>query len=216
MPAYFDVGFQYSKKANAVQPIVGNFYNALIQCGLSFKGGYGEAEKDSLEDIIQWNQKKLNENFQCGDTEHVSHDYKQVLFDFCEFSEVRVFLQNIRESDSVFFWLIIPEDDFVTYDLAEANGYYHRCNVVRYSDKMSIVEEFAIHMWEIGFMNSIQTGWEGSSFPPLFDEILQGAQPNIEPFCIIPKDAVQSEWNGTPNAIGHNGILLRNDKNWFF
>lgn len=118
MPAYFEVNFQYSKKEDTVKTAVEDLYTALIRCGLSFKSGYYEAEHDPMADIIRWNQKKLDENFELGYTKHCSHDYKQVLFDFCGFSEVRVFIHNIKESDSVFFSLIIPEDDFVEWEIS--------------------------------------------------------------------------------------------------
>lgn len=209
MPAYFEVCFQY-EKGEASKSVVERFCTALIQCGASFKCGFFEAEQDSLSDIIRWNQKKLDENFELGFAEHVSHDYKQILFNFCSFSEVRLFIQNLKESTSVFFYLIIPESDLA--NLEETDGYYR---MIKLHDKMNLIESLAIRMWEIGDLNSIQTGWEGSDFPALFDEIVQGKTPNVEPFCIVSRDIVRNEWNCTTQVIGHNGMLLKNDENWF-
>lgn len=211
MPTYFEVNFQYSKKENAGKPIVENFYTSLIQCGLSFQSGYAEAEKDSLENIIQRNQKKLDENFHLGFTEHRSHDYKQVLFDFCGFSQVRVFILNIKESDSVFFILIIPEADFVTFEKTDGAG-----RIIDLRDRMRIIENLAVRMWETGTMNSIQTGWEDSAFSAQFDKIVQGEQPNIEPFCIVPQNLMRNEWKCTSSKlIRRGGLLIKNDENWF-
>lgn len=209
MPEYFDVSFQY-EKGDASKSVVERFCTALIRCGLSFKCGYLETEQYSLSDIIQWNQKKLNEDFELGFTEHVSHDYKQILFNFFSFSEVRLFIQNFKNSNSFFFFLIIPESDFTSFE--ETDGCYR---MVKLHDKMNLIETLATRMWEIGDMNSIQTGWELSDFPAQFDEMVRGTPPNIEPFCIVPRDIVRNEWDCTAQEIERNGMLLKNDENWF-
>lgn len=230
MPAYFEVNFQYSKKADTVKSAVEDFYTALLQCGLSFQSGFMEAKNDSLADIIQWNQKKLDENFELDYTEHCSHDYKQVLFSFHDFSEARVFIQNVKNFDSVFFMLIIPEAEFVDYtDGHEGNNENAvpktlfnltdntviKYSIIKKPERMALIKDLIIHMWEIGGMNAIQTGWEGSDYPARFDQLVQGAQPNIEPICIVPQDIVRPEWDCGQTAIERGGVLLENDENWF-
>lgn len=205
---------------------MGDLYTALIRCGLSFKSGYYEAENDSMAAIIRWNQKRLDENFELGYTEHCSHDYKQVLFAFGGFSEVRVFIHNIKESDSVFFTLIIPEDNFVDWEVSGTEdcvrtlsdldiGRVCHLNIIKKRDRMALIKDLAVRMWESGSMNSIQTGWEGSDLPARFDELVRGGPPNIQPFCIVPRDIVRPEWDCAASPVGRGGTLLENSENWF-
>lgn len=46
--------------------------------------------------MLKWNQKKLQEDFELAYTEHYSHDYKQMLFNFYDFSEIRLIVNNFR------------------------------------------------------------------------------------------------------------------------
>ena len=93
MPAYFSLTFELKKTHDAI----GAFCRALIHSGLTFKSGYWGFENDSFEDMIQWNQKKLDENFELGEKEHHSHDYKQFVFDYFDFSEFILFIMNNRK-----------------------------------------------------------------------------------------------------------------------
>ena len=111
MPAYFSISFELNKSQTAVK----EFCAAVIDAGLVFKSGYWGFENDSFDDIVAWNQNKLDNNFQLGYTEHYSHDFKQMLFDFSDFSEVRLFVMNDKKSSTFDFNLIIPEDDFVEW-----------------------------------------------------------------------------------------------------
>lgn len=76
LPAYFSISFCF-RKNDVTGNLVHGFYESLFKCGLSFKSGYRGSEADTLEVIADWNQKKLDDNFELGDTEHYSHDYKQ-------------------------------------------------------------------------------------------------------------------------------------------
>ena len=59
------------------------------EAGMKFQSGYWGFEEDSLEEATEWNQRKLEEDFNLGFTEHHSHDYKQVIYKFGGYSEVR-------------------------------------------------------------------------------------------------------------------------------
>lgn len=108
MPAYFSLTFELNKSRNAV----GAFCETLVHSGPVFKSGYWGFENDSFAGIIAWNQKKLDEDFELGYTEHHSYDYKQMLFDYADFSEVRLFIMNQRRKPVFSFALIVPEYDF--------------------------------------------------------------------------------------------------------
>ena len=112
MSAYFSLTFEVNKTYNVIK----NFYNALINSGLIFKSGYFESKDDTYEDIVEWNQKKLDDDFVLGYKEHCSNDYKQLLFNYYDFSEVRLFIMNHREKSSFTFELIVPEEDLIEYE----------------------------------------------------------------------------------------------------
>ncbi|MCI9384664.1 MAG: hypothetical protein HFI24_10755 [Lachnospiraceae bacterium] len=107
MPAYFSITFELNKGRDAID----SFCKTLIHSGLVFKSGYWGFENDSFDDIITWNQNRLDKNFQLGYTEHHSHDYKQMLFDYFNFSEVRLFVMNNRKERTFSFELIVPDQE---------------------------------------------------------------------------------------------------------
>ena len=81
----------------------------LNKAGMVFQSGYWGFEKDSLEGINRWNQKKLEEDFVLGETEHHMHDYKQVIYAYGSYSEVRGFWMNHYPEDGEFTYeIIIP------------------------------------------------------------------------------------------------------------
>ena len=116
MPAYFNMSLVFERKD--IKPnFTRDVHNMLHKAGLVFKGGCFDAEKYSLEEILCWNQKHLENNFQLGFSEHYSHGYKQMYFKYGEFSEVRGFwMNNYPEVDEFTLEIIIPEDDILEYN----------------------------------------------------------------------------------------------------
>ena len=146
MSTYFCITFEYSK-SQLTNHTVSDFYNNLINNGLSFKSGYWGSEKNTLEEIISWNQQKLNDDFQLGYTEHYTHDYKQVLFNFYGFSVARLFILNYKKYDHFSFELIIPEDDFLQVKLGSKR------KVIRLYDRMEYVKRLIEKMWDTDTFN---------------------------------------------------------------
>ncbi len=197
MPAYFSVEFHYTKKD------IGNIseiYNALLACGLKFKSGYYESENDSWNDIIAWNQNKLDDDFELGYEAHYIHDYKQVLFDFYVFSEVRLFILNVHGADEISFYLIVPEDDLI--------GKANLCDTMLQADKMKLIEQLAIDMWRHGGICSIQVGWEGSECGISREEVINGIKPIAEPFAVVPRALYKEEWGLDKREIEGDGVFL--------
>ena len=207
MPAYFEIDFQY-QKSDITESTVEDFFSLLTSCGLVYRSGFWHSENDNLTDILKWNQKKLQENLVLGYTEHYFHDYKQMLFNFCDFSEVRLIVNNFSDDQSFSFYLIIPEDDFVDYDKANGDE--------RLVEKMEIIKNLAVQMWSQGKMNCIQTAWEGSDCVPDYKDIIKGMEPSIEPFAIVPDNTYCGTWNCSCEKTKRNGVLLKNDDNWFY
>lgn len=206
MPAYFSLTFEMYKSKDAISA----FCETLIHSGLVFKSGYWGFENDTFDDIIIWNQKKLNENFQLGYTEHHSHDYKQMLFDFFDFSEVRLFVMNNRKERTFSFELIVPEDDLLDYT-EENEGKY---SVQRKTERMERLKSVAKRMWVGTAALAIQTGWEASDIPPSAEKIAKGIKPQIEPFCIIDSSSLVKESFLIYEYIERSGVLIEDITKW--
>lgn len=199
MPAYFSLTFELYKGPDAISA----FCNTLIHSGPVFKSGYWGFENDSFDDIIIWNQKKLDEDFELGYTEHHSHGYKQMLFDYFDFSEVRLFVMNTRKERTFSFELIVPEDDLLDY--TEKEGKY---SVHLKTERMEQLKSVAKKMWMGTAALAIQTGWELSDNPPATGEIAKGTKPQIEPFCIINSSLVEKEPDFVYEYIERSGVLI--------
>ena len=207
MPAYFSIDFQY-KKTDLCDTTVKDFFEKLLSCGLIYKSGFWNSENDSLDEILVWNQKKLEANYQLGYRDHYSFGYKQMLFDFYDFSEVRLIINNRSDEESFSFYLIIPEDDFIEYDDTGT------CKRLDY--RMKIIEEFACCMWKIGDMCCIQSAWECSGCVANIIDIMAGTEPSIEPFAIVPDHTYHTKWNCSCEKINRKGVILKNDDNWLY
>ncbi len=206
MPAYFSISFELNKSKTAIK----DFCNSLIDAGFVFKSGYWGFENDSFDDIVAWNQDKLDNNFQLGYTEHYSHDYKQMLFDFSDFSEVRLFVTNDRKSSTFEFDLIIPEYDFVEWIKNNDKHIPHNK-----FEKMDLLKVIAKTMWNSLEILAIQTAWECSDCPPKAKHISSKIKPQIEPFCIIKESSVIDKLGGLPfERVGKNGVLIEEHNNW--
>lgn len=81
---------------------------------------------------------------------------------------------------------------------------------------MRIIEEFACRMWESGGMCCIQTSWECSDGVCDISDIIKGMEPSIEPYAIVPDNTYRTKWKCSCEKIGRNGVILRNDDNWFY
>jgi hypothetical protein len=116
MPAYTTVRFQFGKESRGA--LVRSFYKAFTSEGLAFSRvhAWGCRPDLTLEEIIEWNQQKLDEDFELGYDEDVSHDYRQVLLADHPFSECRVYILNGRLSFS--FHCIVPESEISSHNCA--------------------------------------------------------------------------------------------------
>lgn len=205
MPAYFSVEFQYTKKDIGK---IREIYNALLACGLKFKSGYYGSENDSWDDIIAWNQSKFDDDFELGYEEHYSHDFKQILFDFYDFSEVRLFIVNLHGASEISFHLIIPEADLI--------GNTKPCDTMMQTDKMKLIKQLAIDMWRHGGICSIQVGWEGSECAVSMEEMINGIKPIAEPFAVVPRALYRSEWGLEKREIEGDGAFIYNEEHWYY
>lgn len=175
MPAYFNISLQF-KREDIYPSFMKDFYAMLAKAGMNFKSGHWGFETNSCKDITEWNQKLLENDFVLGYTEHHSHDYRQALFDFCEYSEVRGFwLNRYPDKDTFSCEIIIPEDDVLD---AEGGQIFKR-------EKVTGLILLAKELWKFPSVQVIQTGLEGSDASTGLKELCVGIQPNVLPFCMI-------------------------------
>lgn len=214
MPAYFSLIFELNKSATAIR----DFCTALLDAGLVFKSGCWDSENDSFDDIIEYNQSKLNDNFKLGYKEDFSQDYKEILFDYRDFSGIWLSVDNNKRSKRFYFCLFVPEDDFLYYEDEELDVEEiikrGRPPQKRY-DRMELIKELAIKIWEASETLAIQTSWEISDLAPAFYEIEKGALPQFEPFCIIPRSLMRKKWRLNGNSIAKGGILIEQKEKWY-
>lgn len=205
MPAYFAINFELNKSKTTIK----DFCNALIDVGLVFKSGYWGFENDFFDDIVAWNQNKLDNNFQLAYTEHHSQDFKQMLFDFSDFSEIRLYITNDENPSTFDFRLLIPEDDLVEW--TKSNGEYIPYN---HTEKMDLLKEIAKLMWNRLELLAIQTVWECSDCPPKAKKFSSATKPKVEPFCIIKKSSIVDKLRLPFEEVGRNGVLIEDNDNW--
>lgn len=186
MPAYFNISLVFERKD--IKPdFTKDVHEFLHKAGFIFKSGCFEADEYSLEEILLWNQKHLENNFSLGFTEHYSHDYKQMYFTFGDFSEVRAFwMNNYPEDDEFTLEIIIPEYEILEYDGNEKYGYFYKVKEIQ-----MIINACRI-LWNNPLLKMIQTGLESSDEVVSLKDIQTGALPNIYPFAIIPNELTQN------------------------
>lgn len=200
MPTYLSLSFQY-RKSNISVHTVREFCDALLRCGVAFVGGYWTSEGDSYDEIVSWNQQKLEQNFELGEAEHVSHGYKQMRLQYMEFYEVRLFIHNERKQAYFSFELIFPEDDLLIPD--PVYEWALRMN------QLEKIENLAVQLWEHETMDCIQAGWELAEAPVSYTDIAAGDIPLIEPFCVIPKSILRRRWHVQYREVGRDGVYIR-------
>lgn len=216
MPAYFNLSLLFRRK-DIYHTFVKDFYEAMEDAGIKFKSGFWGFEGDSWEEIIKWNQEKLEQNFCLGCTQHHKHGYKQMLYDFYVFSEARGFWMNrYPEADAFTYEFIVPEDEVVCYECVGKevleNGF--PCEVLKerfLEEKVNVLVEAAKKIWQFPYVKAVQTGLEESSASAGLTELETGGLPNIQPFAIVEEIGAAAEASRYP-AIpmeGRKGILLR-------
>ena len=131
MPAYTTIACSFDKIDRA--RLVREFYDAFFGEDVTFKGVlvWGCDPDLSLDQIVEWNQSKLDDNFILGHDQHVENDYRQIILEVEPFSECRLILFNWDSGLS--FHCIAPEYEInaIPIHLNEhAGGFGHNCPFV--------------------------------------------------------------------------------------
>jgi hypothetical protein len=171
----------------------------IKHAGLEFKGGAYNAENETLEDIMDWNQKKLEDDFELGYDEDAVNDYKQMYFNYGGFSEVRGFIMNEEPIRGEYtFTLLIPEEEIVI----DAKTYK--------KDAVDKLKAMASKLWILPKTRTMQTELElGEGISPE-EDIRDGALPSACPFAIVSEKRFghMDTANYDAEHIEYGGVIL--------
>lgn len=215
MPAYFCISFEVKK----TQTVIEDFYLALSRAGLVVKPSRYYDGKYTIEDIIKWNQEKLDKNFLLGYTESLDNDYRWVDLDYEGFSDTSVGIHNVKRSKNLVFQIFMPEDEFLEYDfegdeITPLEIIENAKPPAPRHDRMNKIRDAAVKIWEEYEVFAIQTEWELSDIAPLYYKIKKGALPQAEPFCILNYSLLRSRTKRKIKKLSKGGALLENKNNW--
>ncbi len=198
MPAYFSLIMEYSR-AELDFDNMKELTAYIKHAGLEFKNGAYHAENDNIEDIMEWNQKKLEEDFELGYDEDSSNDYKQMCFNYGGFSEVRGFIMNEEPIRGEYtFTLLIPQEEVHV----EGNTYR--------KEAVEKLKALAAKLWILLKTRTVQTELElGEGIVPEMD-IKEGAEPSACPFAIVSEKQFgrMDTAKYTAEHIEYGGVIL--------
>ncbi|WP_028518654.1 hypothetical protein [Ruminococcus flavefaciens] len=173
MPAYISMTFEYSR----LELDYDNMKELLAyikHAGLEFKSGSGNCENETIEDILEYNQKKLEQNFVLGSDESRENDYKQMIFGYEGFSEIRGYISNNYPADREYsFTLLFKEEE-----VAAERGVYK-------TEAIAKMKNIASLLWILPKTRTVQTEFETSDGIRTEQEIKDGAAPSVCPLAIV-------------------------------
>ena len=198
MPAYFSMIMEFSR-AELDFDNMKELIAYIKHAGLEFKGGAYNAENETLEDIMDWNQKKLEEDFELGYDEDAVNEYKQMYFNYGGFSEVRGFIMNEEPIRGEYtFTLLIPEEEIVI----DAKTYK--------KEAVDNLKAMASKLWILPKTRTMQTELElGEGISPE-EDIRDGALPSACPFAIVSEKRFghMDTANYDAEHIEYGGVIL--------
>jgi hypothetical protein len=199
LPAYFDVTFSYEYR-NLQANFVNQVYFIFFNHGFTFKQEYFE-ENIILEEIIEWNQSKLEQKFELGFTQNLKHDYKQICFNREGYEHLRAFWSFSNNEISLTF--ITPEYDVLGND----NFLDENFHFLFY--KLEPIIELSKDIWKQTEVTAIQTALESDDGVTGLSELLSGKEkPLVHPFAMIKKDIYVEQHELEIQTIPKDGILL--------
>ena len=169
MPAFTSMSFLFHKPV--VSNLVERFYRTFMNDQIEFKSvlDWGCSPDMTLEEIIEWNQGKVDSGFIAEMDTDVSQYERQVCLDVEPFSQCRIILSSNK--NAVCFRCIVPEDEI--------------------SNKNTLVfEEAALRVWDVLPVKLTETYGElGSGVG--YAKVKMGVQPSTRLFAIVDKDCAK-------------------------
>ena len=202
MPAYFDITFSY--EYSCLNPnFVDQIYTIFFNNGFSFKQAYYD-DSITLEEIIEWNQSRLEKKFELGYTQDIKYDYKQVCFTREGYEELRAFW--LYSNNEITLTLITPEYDLLNENHSEAGFLFINSKIIPFI-------ELSKEIWKETDVTAIQTALEFDGGVNSLSELLSGKKkPLVHPFAIIKSKIYEEIGDFYSQYISKEGILLINKK----
>lgn len=179
MPGYYHLSFGY-RETNIPPGFVARVYEAIFAAGFPFAGiGSQFSPPDmTLDDIVDWNQQRLERKFVLGYTEHISLDYVQILLAHPLYSHCRLYIYA-RDSQ---FVLIVPEAEVIeNYAGPILDGY---ADLVFAAERVWSLEMLARHVWSSGLFAAIQTNGE-LGYSLAVSKLDSGKEASVVPFALL-------------------------------
>ena len=198
MPSYFNISAEWEKIIKEESFLL-SIYNSLFSNGFTFKSvlEWGCSGDLSINDIITWNQEKLNKRFRLGYSEDVSNDYRQFYLSHSLFDNIRVITDY-----SLHISIIVPEYD-IYQDEYNPTNLIDNYNMNRIDALISLSES----LWDTNLFVSIQTYPELGGNTP-YKKLQKGELPSIEPFAILDEKTFRRGNYSKYHVEERNGSFL--------
>ena len=80
---------------------------------------------------------------------------------------------------------------------------------------MEKIKALAVYVWEKTNVRCIQTSWEWSDVPCLYENIRdRNEYPQVEPFAILPVSDYPAMTASITKSLSKNGIVIEDDSGW--
>lgn len=199
--ATFSVGIHF-KRDVLYSEFVKDVYDIFFQSGFPYKSGFWIYEDDmTLEQIIEWNQKHLEDKFVLGFDQHYKYDCRQILLDTDLYEEMRLFWMYLKEDDIIFLHLVVPEENILHPEM-------EYCCL---QEKINPLILLSCKLWDTGKVAMIQSSLELDDTILNQAELEQGRLPTMHPFCIVDSELARKICSGrdfTSENLDHNGVLI--------
>jgi len=199
---YFSIDFDFLFE-DIYGSFVADFFRVLEAFGLSFKSGFRDGAGKTLSELIDIFQEQLTAQREFEDK------YYQLLLLLDGFSDLRAYWSVSYKGAR--FTIIIPEEDFTD---TSATGL--PSNTARKNRKaMDKVKALALHVWEKTSVRCIQTSWEWSDVPSMYEDIRDRNEwPQVEPFAILPASDCPEMTATITKSLPKNGIIVEDESGW--
>jgi len=109
MPPYMGFSFKFGRSVKK-KGLVRSFYEVCLRNGAEYAGCYPIELDATLDEVIDFNQRKLDGGFQLGLRTHFRNNYRQIMFNLGDFCHCRLFIMFYDKEVS--FNVVIPTHEF--------------------------------------------------------------------------------------------------------
>lgn len=199
---FFSINFDFLFE-DIYSCFVADFFRVLEEFGLSFKSGFRDGAGKTLSELIDIFQEQLIAQ------RDFKNKYYQLVFSFEGFSDLRAYWSLSYRGAR--FTIIIPEEDFADTSATGLPG-----NTARKNRKaMDKVKVLALHIWERTSVRCIQTAWEWSGVPSMYEDIRDRNEwPQVEPFAILPASDCTAMTATITKSLPKNGFIVEDESGW--